>query len=240
MKKIKNILITGGSRGIGRELVKFFAKKKFNVFYTYKKNSNLKQINNPYSNIYPIKCNMENQSNIKKLIKIIKKKKLKLNILINNAGDVFQRSKFSNSSDELWRKSINLNLLSSVYLTKGLLPQIVKSKHSVIINISSISARIGGGGDSMHYGVAKAGLNAFTIGLAKELKNIRVIGIAPSIIDTDFQRKHSTKKRISKIIKQTPLGRIGNVEDVRNLVDFLVSNRSSYLSGEIIYLSGGR
>mgnify|MGYP002846510316 FL=1 len=92
----------------------------------------------------------------------------------------------------------------------------------------------------MHYGVAKAGLNAFTIGLAKELKNIRVIGIAPSIIDTDFQRKHSTKKRISKIIKQTPLGRIGNVEDVRNLVDFLVSNRSSYLSGEIIYLSGGR
>lgn len=236
MENKKKILITGGSRGIGKELVNFFSNKNFIVYYTYYKTKPSYTIK---KNIKPMKCNLENLNDVKKLILNLKKKKIKLNFLINNAGNVFKRSSFKKSTQQLWQKTLNLNLISPIILTNGLMP-IFEKKKSVIINISSISSRIGGGGDSMHYGVAKAAINAFTIGLAKELNNIRVVAIAPSIIDTDFQKKHSSKKRLKKIIKETPVGRIGNVEDIRNLVEFLISEKSSYISGEVIYLSGGR
>ena len=152
----------------------------------------------------PIRCDMSNLNKINKIKKILSKEK-KIDILINNVGGVIKRSSFLNSDDKLWQKVINLNLMSAVKTTRIVTKLLMKSKNGVILNISSVSSRTGGDGDSLHYATAKAAINIFTKGLAKELKKIRVVGIAPSAVDTDFQRKHSSKNRLRKIISETPI-----------------------------------
>ena len=237
----KTIVITGGTRGIGKEIVKNFLENNFVVFYLYKSKP-LKSLEfNMFKNsLFGFKINFENPLEINKFLIYIKRKTKKIDLLVNNAGDVLKRINFIDSDDKLWVKCINLNLLSPIILTKKLLPLILKSKKPVIINISSIASRSGGAPNSVHYGVAKAGLNSFTKGLSSLNKKLRVVGIAPSIIDTDFQRKHSSKKRIGKIIKETPLNRIGTTKDISNLVEFLVRDKASYISGETIFITGGR
>ena len=244
MKSKKIILITGGSRGIGQGIVQRFISENTKVYLTYRKqNKFIKELQKKKSNrneITLIKCDFLNDSFIKKINQVIKKEK-KIDLLINNVGDAIKRSKFIISEDSLWEKSIKLNLLNPIKLTKKLLPQLNKSKKSVIINISSIASRTGGGGDSLHYAVSKAGLNIFTKGLAKEMKkNVRVVGIAPSAIKTDFQKKYSSSRRIDKMIKETPLKRIGLVKEVVDLVIFLSSENASYISGETFFITGGR
>ena len=237
----KILVITGGSRGIGKDIVQSFLVNNFKVFYLYKsKPLKLFEFKKFKKYLFGFKINLENPSEIRRFSSYIKKKIKKIDILINNAGDVLKRTDFMNSDYKLWNKCINLNLLSPIILTNELLPMILKSKNPVIINISSIASRSGGAPDSMHYGVAKAGLNGFTKGLSNYSKKLRVVGIAPSIVDTDFQKKHSSKKRINNIIKETPLKRIGTTKDVRNLVEFLASDKASYISGETIFITGGR
>ncbi len=236
------ILVTGGSRGIGREIVKKFVRSGAKVYFTYKNshNKDLKKFNIfKKKNLIPVKCDMSNINQITKIKKILKKEK-KVDILVNNVGSVIKRASFLNSDDKLWKNSLDLNLMSAVRTTKTVLKLLMKSKNGVIVNISSIAASTGGGGDSLHYSVAKAAMNIFTKGLAKELKKIRVIGIAPSAVNTDFQRKYSSKKRLKRIIDETPLGRIGSPEEIAELVYFVSSSKTSFLSGETIFITGGR
>ena len=231
------VLITGGSAGIGLATVKKFIKSGSKVYITHLKKLKRKKFKN--KNFIPIQCDMTNLKDIHKLKKILEKEK-KIDILVNNVGDAVRRSTFQNSDDKLWQDSIGINLMSAVRTTHVLLKLILKSKKGVIVNISSVASRIGGGGDSLHYGVAKAAMNTFTTGLARELKNVRVLGVAPSIVDTDFQKRHSTKKRIKKIIAATPVGRIASAEEIAEIIYFFSSTKASYVSGDTIFVTGGR
>ena len=254
----KVIFITGGSRGIGLAIGRKFAKEGNKVYFTYLKSK--KSYFNKFAyfqskNVIPIKCDMRNPKQIKLLLKKLHKEK-KIDVLVNNVGDVIARSSFHKSSIDLWDKTINLNLMSAVRTTHALLPLLLKAtpkdasgnmydtKIPVVINISSIASRAGGSGDSLHYGVAKAALNIFTSGLAREFKRydfgIRVVGIAPSIVDTDFQKRNSTKKRINKIIDLTPMRRMASAEEIANYAFFVASEKASYLSGDTIFVTGGR
>ena len=237
----KIVVVTGGTRGIGKEIVINYLKNNHTVFYIYKskslKNLEFKKFKNK---LFGFKLNLENPNEIDKFFKFIKKKVKKIDILVNNAGDVLKRINFSKTNLKFWNRSINLNLISPIILTNKLLPLILKSSKPVIINISSIASKSGGAPDSIHYGVSKAGLNGFTKGISTINKKLRVVGVAPSIIDTDFQKKHSNKKRIKKIIQETPIGRIGTTKDVSNLVFFLTSDNAAYISGETIFITGGR
>jgi len=190
--------------------------------------------------VFGIQSDFTDLKNLDPLVKNIRKITNKIDILINNAGDVIDRKSFSESDDKLWVKAININLLFPILLIKKIYKLLVRSKNSVVLNISSIASRHGGAPDSMHYGVAKSGLNTFTTGLSKLSKNIRSVAIAPSIVDTDFQKKYSNKSRINKIIKQTPMNRIAKVSDVINLAMFLMDKKSSFISGETYFLTGGR
>jgi len=244
LKKLNRqvVFVTAGSRGIGKEIVKKFVRSGSKVYFTYKNSSNkeLRKLNiYKTQNLIPIRCDMSNLNKINKIKKILSKEK-KIDILINNVGGVIKRSSFLNSDDKLWQKVINLNLMSAVKTTRIVTKLLMKSKNGVILNISSVSSRTGGGGDSLHYAAAKAAINIFTKGLAKELKKIRVVGIAPSAVDTDFQRKHSSKNRLRKIINETPMGRIGSPQEIAELVYFITSSKSSFLSGETIFITGGR
>ena len=236
------VLITGGSAGIGLEAAKKFIYSGAKVYITYlrDKNKNLKKLNIfKNKNLVPIKCDMRNLKQIRKLKKILKKEK-KIDILVNNVGDAIRRSSFLKSDDKLWQDSININLISAVRTTHSLIDLILNSDSGVVVNISSVAARTGGGGDSLHYGTAKAAMNGFTIGLAREFKTIRVIGIAPSIVDTDFQKRHSSKKRLKNVISATPLGRIATPLEIAEIIYFISSKKASYVSGDTIYVTGGR
>lgn len=233
------VLVTGGSRGIGREIVKRFIKSGSKVYFTYR-SSNYKKLNiSKNKNLIPIKCDMSNINQINKIKKILKREK-KLDILVNNVGDVIKRTPFLNSNDKLWQDVININLMSAIRTTKIASKLLMKSKKSVIINISSIASRTGGGGDSLHYSVTKAAMNMFTTGLSKELKKIRVVGVAPSVTNTDFMKKHTSRQRLKRIISETPMGRIASPEEIAEFVFFISSSKSSFLSGETVFMTGGR
>ena len=219
------VLITGGSSGIGLETAKKFIYSGSKVYVTYlrDKNQNLKKLNIfKNKNLIPIKCDMKKLKEIKKLKDILKKEK-KIDVLVNNVGDAVKRSSFLKSDDKLWESAININLLSAVRTTHALISLILKSNNGVIVNISSIAARTGGGGDSLHYGTSKAAMNGFTTGLAREFRTLRVIGIAPSIVDTDFQKRHSSKKRLQNVINATPLGRIATPLEIAEVIHFVSS-----------------
>ena len=233
------IFVTGGSRGIGKEIVNKFLKSGAKVYFTYKntKKSELNRYKN--KNLIPIKCDMSNINYIDKLKNIFKNEK-KIDVLVNNVGGVNKRTSFIKSDDKLWQNVMNLNLMSAVKTTRILCKFIMKSNNGVVINISSVASKTGGGRDSLHYAVAKAGINIFTKGLAKELKKVRVIGIAPGPIDTDFQKEYSSKKRLKRLISETPMGRIGTPQEIAELAYFISSSKVSFLSGETIFVGGGR
>ena len=107
------------------------------------------------------------------------------------------------------------------------------------MNIGSVAGKTFGQGDSLHYGVAKSALHGFSIGLSKELKKTRVNCVAPNAVDTNFQKRLSSKKRIKNIIKKNITGRLATAQEVTDLVVFLCSKKASYLNGEVIYLTGG-
>lgn len=129
--------------------------------------------------------------------------------------------------------------MSAIRFTKLVLKHFNSSKLNSIINIGSIAGKTLGQGDSLHYGVAKAGLHAFTLGLSKELKNTRVNCVAPNAVNTNFQKRLSSKKRLDKIIKKNITGRLANAEEVADTVIFLCSNKATYINGEVVYLTGG-
>ncbi len=245
LKKNRTILVTGGSKGIGRSICIEFLKNGENVVFTYRKKDNfstsLENIKQKYGgSILGMQCDSEKLSDLVKLRRSFKRKFKTLDVLINNVGDAIQRSKFENSTDELWQRTLNLNLISTIRTTKIFLDLLKKTKNSCIVNIGSIAGKNPASADSLHYAVAKSALKNFTKGLAVELRNIRVNCVAPSIVETNFQKRLSSNKRIKRIIKSTPLKRIGKPEDVSNMVSFICSSKASYINGEIIYISGGR
>ncbi len=240
----KYFLITGGSKGIGRSICLNLIKRNANIIFTYrKKDKSVKSLidlnKSSKSKILCYQVKKLDELSLKKVLKRIKRNNIDLNFLINNIGDAVERKKFINSPDKLWISSLEINLMSAVRFTKLVLKYFNSSKLSSIINIGSIAGKTLGQGDSLHYGVAKAGLHAFTLGLSKELKNTRVNCVAPNAVDTNFQKRLSSKNRLDKILKKNLLGRLATVEEVSDTVIFLCSKKASYINGEVIYLTGG-
>ncbi len=231
----RTVLVTAGSKGIGRAIVKKFSNAGATVFFTYRtKDESVRSLNECAVGIQSDASDPDTYQELQSDFK-------SLDVLVNNAGDVIRRSKFEESDDGLWVDALNINLLSAVRASRTFLPLLKQSSNGVIVNVSSIAAVHGGAGDSMHYGVSKAGMNAFTLALAKEVpENVRVVGIGPSAIDTDFQTKHSSQERLEKIINQTPVKRIGTPQEIAEMVCFLASEKCGFVSGETVQMTGGR
>ncbi|NQU59384.1 MAG: SDR family oxidoreductase [Rhodospirillales bacterium] len=243
-----NVLVTGGSKGIGHACVHAFARLGASVSFTYRSDDasvqdTLKIGEETDGKVYAVQADGTEPDSYKGLLGAVEKNHSgQLDILVNNVGDAISRSSFEDSTDELWLKSFDINLFSAIRATKTFLPLLKKSPNASIINVSSIAGTTTGAGDSLHYGVAKAALDTFTVGLAREMKgcNVRVAGVAPSAIDTDFQTRLSSKERVQKIIDQTPAGRIGTAEEVAEAIVFLASDKASFTSGSVLMMTGGR
>ena len=237
----KIALITGSSSGIGKAIAIEFAKNGADIIINYNKSE--KEAFNALSEIKKlgrksiiVKADVGNYGEVTLIAEGIKKEFGRVDVLVNNAGIVMD-GVFKNMDQAEWNRAININLNSIYNVTKQVLHLIPESGR--IINISSIVGITGNFGQT-NYAAAKAGIIGFTKSLAKELakQKITVNAIAPGFIDTDMTKKIPVGIR-NKLIERISLGRIGLAEEVAHCALFLASDKSSYITGEVINVNGG-
>ena len=164
-----------------------------------------------------------------------------IDILMNNAGHLVGRAAIADMTDDHWFKTINVNLTSTFFCTRAVLPY-MNSGWGRIINMSSLAARNGGGNGATAYAASKAAVIAFTRGLCKEVadKGITVNAVAPGLIlETPFHETFTSENVIEDVISSTPLKRAGTPEDVANAVLYFVTHLGSFITGEIMDINGG-
>ena len=235
MEKI--VLITGASRGIGREIAVELSKKGYKVIANYNKSEEQAQkLRQENQNIEIYKADVSKREQVKEMIQYILKKYGKIDVLINNAG-IAESKLFTDVTDEDWNKIINNNLYSAFCVTQESLPNMINQKQGCIINISSIWGMVGASCETI-YSITKAGIDAMTKSLAKELgpSNIRVNSIAPGIIDTDMN-KNLAEQEINQIREEIPLERIGKTLDIAKCVNWIIEDE--YTTGQVISINGG-
>lgn len=237
----KVAIVTGASRGIGREIAKQLAMQGINVIANYNKSEaeaiNLKQeLIKQGKNIEIFKADVSKRNEGKALVNYAIEKYGKIDILINNAGiDEFKI--FTEETDEDWNRIININLYSAFMMSQEVLKNMINEKSGCIINISSIWGEIGSSCEVI-YSISKAGMDGLTKALAKEVgpSNIRVNSIAPGIIETDMNKNLSSEDKEN--IKNTiPLEKIGLPQDIAKCVNWLINDE--YTTGQVIGINGG-
>lgn len=238
-KNIQNkiAIVTGGSRGIGKSIVEKLSLNGYNVILIYNNSyQDAQNIANNNSNISIFKADVSNYDDVKKLVNFAITKFGHVDLLVNNAGiDLIKTINDTSIND--FDNILKTNLYSVFYSCKEIVPYMIKEKCGHIINISSIWGIIGASCESA-YSVSKAGLDALTKSLAKELgpSNILVNSIAPGIIDTDMN-KFLTDDEKRQITSEIPLEKFGTTYDIADCVLFLAN--SSYITGQIIQINGG-
>lgn len=237
----KVIIVTGASRGIGKEIAKGLSKKGYQVIANYNKSEEQaiklkEELKKENINIDIFKADVSKRKEAEELVKYTIRKFGKIDILINNAG-ISQIKEFTQITDEDWNNIINTNLNSVFYMTQETCKNMIHNKKGCIINISSIWGVIGASCE-VHYSVSKAGIDAITKSLAKEMgpSNIRVNSIAPGIINTEMNKKLS-EKEIENIKEEIPLEKIGKAQDIEKCIEWLIEDE--YTTGQIISINGG-
>ena len=239
----KVVLITGAARGIGRAIAIECAKAGANVAFTdLNRDENFvsleKELKEFGVHALGFESNAANFESSQKLADDVVKEFEKIDVLVNNAG-ITRDTLLMRMTEEQWDLVINVNLKSVFNLTKAVQKTMLKQRYGSIINMSSVVGVSGNAGQS-NYSASKAGIIGFTKSIARELgpRNIRCNAIAPGFIETEMTKaipEESRKEWAEKI----PLKRAGQPEDVANLVVFLGSDMSSYISGQVINVCGG-
>ena len=226
----KKVIVTGGNRGIGKGIVLYLLNQGYQVLATSRDS---KKIDFSHSKLKFTDLDVCDDSSVSNFQKIVND--FDPDILVNNAG-ITKDNLFLRMSSDDWNQVINTNLNSIFKITKLVVKGMLKKKWGRIINISSISGSMGNQGQT-NYSASKAGVDAFSRSLAKELgsRNITVNSIAPGFIQTDM-----TDGLIDEeITKKIPLQRVGNVEDIASLVNFLATEESNYITGQTLVVDGG-
>lgn len=237
--KGKTVLVTGGTKGIGKEIVTKFADSGANVLFTYKNSEDianqLSKLQRGNNFIKGFRVDFSELSNIDRFIREINAL-YEINYLVNNAG-ILSDAPIHLIKNEDWDKVIQVNLNAVFQITKGFLHPLIRTKGS-IVNISSISGIIGNKGQ-INYSASKAAIIGLSKSLAKEMGGlgVRVNTIAPGYIETEMTQESNVIQRI--IRNNVALKRIGYPDEIANIVLFLLSNLSSYITGQVIVADGG-
>ena len=242
MKKVA--VITGGTSGLGLQIVKELLNEKYKVYSISRSIDKIAKIKEECPEVEFICGDVSNPDIIEKVARIIEDKEEKIDVLINNAGIIFAGGIERLSYDE-WNEMFNVNVGGIFRCVKILLPLIKKGNNSSIINISSISSQMTG--SSIAYSACKASVDMMTKSLAKELAkySIRVNSVNPGIVNTGFQVHNNLicekdyPKFLTDISETYPLG-VGKVSDVANLICFLISDKAKWITGSNYIIDGGR
>lgn len=239
----KNCLVTGGSRGIGKSIALTLAKAGANVAITYSSSADaaaevVKEIENEGVKGTSYQADAVNLNRAEEVISDIVENWGSLNVVVNNAG-ITKDNLILRMNEQDWDDVITTNLKSIFNYSKAAAKPMMRARGGSIINISSVVGLSGNAGQS-NYAASKAGIIGFTKSYAKELasRNIRANVVAPGYILTEMTENLS-EKVLEAIKEETPLGRAGNPEEVSNVVAFLASDISSYITGETIRVDGG-
>lgn len=239
----KCALITGATRGIGKQIAITLAKQGYNIALNYRKeNEELentkKEIEEIGVQVLAVKGDVANFEDCENFVKQVIERFGQIDVLVNNAG-ITKDMLLMRMKKEDFEQVIDTNLVGTFNVTKNVVPYMMKARSGRIINISSVVGISGNAGQT-NYSASKAGIIGFTKSLAKEIasRNIFVNAVAPGFIETNMTDvlKDDVKQEIAKNI---PLKRMGTAQDVANVVKFLASDDSSYITGQVINVDGG-
>jgi 3-oxoacyl-[acyl-carrier protein] reductase len=239
----KVALVTGASRGIGREIALELARLGANVAVNYsgseaKANEVVDLIKEMGREAYSVQCDVSNSEAVTSMVKEMIERFGKLDILVNNAG-ITRDNLLMRMKDDEWDDVININLKGVFLTTKAVTRQMMKQRSGRIINIASIVGVSGNPGQA-NYVAAKAGVIGLTKTTAKELasRNITVNAIAPGFITTDMTDKLTDEVK-AEMLKVIPLARFGEAKNIATVVSFLASEDSAYMTGQTLHVDGG-
>ena len=235
---MKTVLITGGSRGIGRAMVELFSSYGYKVAFTYKNSESQAKSLAERTGALAIYADSASEGDVVSAVKLAEQELGGICCLINNAG-VSSFSLFTDLTLDDWNNHLAVNLTGAFLYSKAVIPAMVARKSGRIINITSMWG-ITGSSCEVHYSTAKAGLIGMTKALAKELgpSGITVNAIAPGLIETDMNAGLSDED-IHAIENDTPLMRIGAPDEVAKVALFLAGEGASFITGEVMNVSGG-
>jgi 3-oxoacyl-[acyl-carrier protein] reductase len=233
---MKTALVTGASRGIGKAIALELKQKGYSVIGTATSQSGVDSLRE--NDIEGYILDLNSKDSIDQFWGLLEENNKSISVLINNAG-ITRDNIVLRMSDEEWSDIMNVHLYGTFQLCKRSLKMMLKNKWGRIINISSASASIGNRGQS-NYAAAKAGVEAFTKSLAKEVgkRDITINSVAPGFISTDMTEQNEGVNS-EYVVKEIPLGRFGEPNEVASLVGFLCSEDASYITGQTVHINGG-
>lgn len=240
-------MVTGGATGLGAAMVERFASLGADVACCYHKSraaadALAARLRESGAEIFLVQADVADSTQVREAVASITAHFGRpVSILINNAGDNINPAPVDEMDEETWDRVIAINLKGAFLCAKYCIPAMKAARAGRVINITSISARSGGGPGSAHYAASKGGLEAFTRALAKELApyGITVNGVAPGVIYTPLHERTNTPENLERLRQNIPLLRLGAPVDVAALVTFLASPEAGYITGENIAVNGG-
>ncbi len=235
---MKTVLVTGGSRGIGAEIVRLFSKSGYRTAFTYNVSEKEAKLLESETGALAIRADSSVEGDVIKAVKCAEKSLGNIEILINNAA-VSSFSLFTDISLEEWNRMFSVNVGGAFLYSRECLFGMIKRKSGRIINISSMWGLVGSSCE-VHYSASKAALIGMTKALAKEVgpSGITVNCIAPGVIDTDMN-KNLSEEDIADLVEETPAMRIGKPQDVASCALFLAGDDASFITGAVINVNGG-
>lgn len=239
----KSVLITGALRGIGKAIAGVFVESGYRVGMNYYRSVETaiaveNQLQKGPGEVRTFRCDVREPESVKQMIDDFVSWAGGIDVLVNNAG-ILSEGFLMLMKEQQYRDVLDVNLIGVLNTIRSALPHMINKRKGAIINISSLSAKNPLPGQSC-YAASKGGINALTLSIAREVARfgIRVNAVAPGLIDTGMSEGMDRKKK-DELVKNIPLGRPGTPEEVARVVKFLASDDASYITGEVIYVTGG-
>lgn len=240
-------LVTGASSGIGAATAVELGRRGFAVAVHYFSNESggqqtVQAIRGLGGEAISIKADIRQRSEVESMVAAVLKEFGQIDVLVNNAGSLVERVPFLEMTEDYWNEVFRLNVSSVFYCTQAVARHMAKQKSGIVINVSSIAARHGGGPGAICYAAAKGAVLTLTKGLAKELApfGIRVNGVNPGVILTPFHERFTNEEQMKRMVDTIAMKRAGTPEETAAVIVFLASADARYLTGETIEVNGGQ
>jgi NAD(P)-dependent dehydrogenase (short-subunit alcohol dehydrogenase family) len=250
MSKAKNLLVTGGSRGIGAATARAAGREGYRVIVNYVSDEQaahgvVADIQKANGEAEAIKADVGEEKEILHLFETITRKFGAITHFVNNAGIIGRASTLVAADPATIRKVIDLNVTGAILVARAAVQQMLPANGGTggaIVNLSSMAASLGAPGEYTWYAASKGAIDSLTIGLAREVakEGIRVNAVSPGLIETDIHAAGGQPDRLARLAHLTPIGRAGSAEEVAAAILWLLSDQASYVTGANIRVSGGR